>query len=393
MKQLLRMGKKVLIRLYRSLSDISIRSRHLWLFGAWHGELYADNTKYLFEYVNRSMPRIKAVWMTNNRAVCRQVRRLGYRACMQNSLRGMWYALHAKVAFETEGDRDVAMFPNRKRMLMIQCWHGMGTKAMRWKSEGIAAMKETQHHRLASYHWMATSQLYIDTFTDLLDLPADIFTITGYPRNDTFVTKPRSEHMERLRAAHPDEKFIIYMPTHRNFGRDGNDTVNLSNLRLVDEQLRAHHIIMVYKPHIHELQNFLAYEESFTNIILAKEPEIWGDVYAYLHDFDLLISDYSSVLSDFMCSGKPVIVFAYDIDHYIKDDAGLNEYFWTLQGGPLCRTWDELIDAAVSQLACDTWKDERERCRIQYHLYNDGKNCERVCETVMQLLAENKKRR
>ena len=35
------------------------RQEELWVFGAWKGKLYADNAKYMFEYVNREHPQIR----------------------------------------------------------------------------------------------------------------------------------------------------------------------------------------------------------------------------------------------------------------------------------------------------------------------------------------------
>ena len=65
---------------------------------------------------------------------------------------------------------------------------------------------------------------------------------------------------------------------------------------------------------------------------------------------------------------------------------GLNDYFWELPGGPMCYTWDEIVETSASLLSNDTWKEERERCRIQYHYYNDGKNCERVYNMAKDII-------
>ena len=115
-------------------------------------------------------------------------------------------------------------------------------------------------------------------------------------------------------------------------------------------------------------------------------------MYTYLHYFDLLISDYSSVLTDFMCTGKPVVLFPYDIEDYTNGDAGLNDYFWEIPGGPLCYTWDEVLEQSSALLENDTWKEERERCRVQYHYYNDGKNCERVYNMTLKILGKYKEK-
>lgn len=386
------MKNKIRILITKCLKNLIPKKKNLWVFGAWTGKLYADNTKSMFEYVNAQHPEINAVWITRTDAVVEQVRKLGYKCYKHNSLKGMWAVLRAGVAFETEGESDISGFLNLKKTKVIQLWHGMGTKAMKWKEKdgGLTIEHKRNREKFNSYYWISTSDLYTKTISELFGVPKERFVLTGYPRNDTLLAGPRNENMEVLRAKHKDCKFIIYMPTHRNFGAEGNKHINLDELKRVDAMLKEKNIIMVYKPHIHELKNFLSYENSFTNIVLAKEQDLWSDVYSYIHYFDLLISDYSSILTDFMCLGKPVVLFPYDIDDYINGDAGLNDFFWEIPGGPFCYTWDEVIEKSASMLVEDDWKEERERCRIQYHYYNDGKNCERVYNMVSDIIKNNK---
>lgn len=364
----------------------------LWIFGAWAGKLYADNSKAMFEFVNANHPEIDAVWITGDKAVEEKVNSLGYKCYHCDSLRGRWAIARAAVAFETEGEWDISQYLNIQKTKVVQLWHGVGYKAMKWKSsDGVITTEEKNNReRFSSYYWVSTSELYTNIIFELLGVPKEKFVITGYPRNDNIVAAPHNAYMDQLKDNYQDCKFLIYMPTHRNFGASGNEWINFAELKRVDAMLRERKLVMVYKPHLHELKNFLQYENAFTNIIMAKEQEIWGDVYTYLHYFDLLISDYSSVLTDFMCTGKPIVLFPYDLDNYINGDAGLNSCFWDIPGGPLCYTWDDVIETSSSLLENDHWKEERERCRIQYHYFNDGKNCERVYNMTKAIIENSK---
>jgi CDP-glycerol glycerophosphotransferase (TagB/SpsB family) len=378
--------KQFFSKILPGISLLLPAKRNLWIFGAWNGEQYSDNSKYMFEYVNKNHPEINAVWITRSKSVFKTLREAGRKCALRSSFRGIFYSIFAEVAFETEGNQDISPLLNNKKTVTVQLWHGMGFKSMNWNG-GMAKKRE----KFAKFHWIATSDLYIETFTKLMQIPAELFSITGYPRDDSFVLKPQNTYMESLLREHADKKFIIYMPTHRNFGKDGNNSINIDAFRKIDSELIDHNIIMVYKPHFHELNNFLRYEDEFTNIILAKDKSVWDDVYGYLHYFDLLISDYSSVITDFMCSGKPVVYFPYDIKDYETADAGLNDYFFEIPGGPMCYTWDEVIDQTVALLENDTWKEERERCFKFYHQFNDGNNCKRVFDETMKLIGRESK--
>ena len=383
--------KRVIFLFLKCISYIVPKSKKIWLFGAWTGKLYADNTKYLFEYLHQIDCKHRLIWISKSEDAVNEVRAKNYEAYSSHSLKGIWYVIRGKVAFCTEGEKDISTFLNKKTKI-IQLWHGMGSKAMKWKTKDgkISTESKKAQKRFSSQYWISTSELYTNTISDLLGVPRQRFVITGYPRNDNILKEPYNENMEALRSKYKDCKLIIYMPTHRNFGKDGNKHINIEELKRVDKLLAEKSIVMVYKPHIHELKNLLQYESDFSNIVLAKEQELWSDVYSYIHYFDLLISDYSSILTDFMCTGKPVVLFPYDIDDYINGDAGLNDYFWEIPGGPMGYTWDEVIEHTQALLENDTWKQEREKCRVKYHYYNDGHNCERVYQMVQDIL-KNKK--
>lgn len=107
-----------------------------------------------------------------------------------------------------------------------------------------------------------------------------------------------------------------------------------------------------------------------------------------LHYFDLLISDYSSVITDFACSGKPVVFFPYDLEKYNQDECGLLSCFFEKKLGPFGYTWEEVLSHVFRLLQDDTWKEERIRVLKEYHSFTDGKNRERVYKTVCKLIEQ-----
>lgn len=378
-------------------ASIIPKNKKIWVFGAWSGKLYADNSKYLFEYINSFHPEIKAVWITKSDDVFKQVREKGYRCYKYNTFNGIVTCLRAKVAFETEGNQDIAPYLSTYygfKTIVIQLWHGMGAKSCDWKEWNKRRSKKGRiinwinTNRNSNRYWTATSQLYIDLFKKTQMVPEKQFRLTGYPRNDSFVDKPKNEFIENLISMNKGYRFVVYMPTHRNFGHSGNKHINIEEFQSLDKKLGDYHIKMLYKPHIHELKNFDGFEHLFNNIIFAKDQSIYGDVYSYLHYFDLLISDYSSVVYDFACSHKPVVLFPYDIDNYKNTDCGLEDFYWTLPVGPFCYNWNDVISETNNLLANDSWSEQREKNNRYFHEFNDGKNCERVYKAVLDIISK-----
>lgn len=376
--------KGLINKLVKLISYLVPKSKKIWVFGAWQGKQFSDNSKYMFEYVNSNHKEIKAIWITKSDEVVARVRSLGYKCYKAGSLKGMWYVMRAKVAFETEGNRDIAYYLNSKRTRVIQLWHGVAPKAMNWNKDTSVmtrAEKRVFNMHRESY-WMTSSEQNSRTMHDLLDCIPEKMFATGYPRNDIFVNvKEPSELKKELDSLYPDCKKIIYMPTHRNFGTEGAGFSEEDMLTL-DKVMRENKIVMIFKPHFHELKNYAHLEESFTNIILAKDSK-YSDVYSYIMDMDLLISDYSSIIYDFTCAKKPIVLFPYDLEKFRHTDAGLFPYFEEIPAGPFCYTWKEVSDKVVELLNEDTWEEKREACRMMFHPFDDGKNCERVYNTVV----------
>ncbi len=366
------------------LSHLVPKSKKIWIFGAWQGKLYADNSKYMFEYVNSNCKDIKAIWITGSDDVVMQVKDLGYRCYNRGSLKGIWYIMRARVAFETEGNQDIARFLDSKRTRVIQLWHGVAPKKMDW-NKNMSIMNKVQKkayimHRQS--YWMTSSEQNSQTMHNLLDCIPEKMFATGYPRNDIFINETEPSKLKKeLDELYPDCKKIIYMPTHRNFGTQGAE-FSESDMLTLDKQLKENNIVMIFKPHFHELKNYLHLEQMFTNIILAKDSK-YSDVYSYIKDMDLLISDYSSIIYDFTCAKKPIVLFPYDLEKFRTTDAGLFSYFEDIPAGPFCYNWTEVMEQVTGLLKEDFWQEKREICRKTFHPYDDGKNCERVYNTVV----------
>lgn len=373
-------------KIIRFITRIIPSQKGVWVFGAWGGNLYSDNAKYLFEYINREHQEIEAVWITKNKSICKQIQKQGATSYYFLSLKGIWKVLRAEFAFETSSEADISPFLDIKKTQVIQLWHGIGPKASKWKNEkGEMLFSQKRAARFQSYYWMATSDYYVDMFSKVMWTPKDRFYVTGYPRNDSFVNKPENEKVREIIDRYKGAKFIIYMPTHRNFGKTGNKISCVEDLIVVDGILKNENVYMVYKPHFHELENLKEFEDKFSNIIFAKDQEVWSDAYSYLHYFDLLITDYSSISSDFACSDKPIVLFTFDLDDYSKNDSGLYKEFWEVPFGPFCYTWKETIYTSLALLKEDTWKEKRNVAREKFHKFNDGQNCRRVYEAVCEI--------
>lgn len=354
------------------------RNKNLWVFGAWQGHLYGDNSKAMFEYVSKERPNIDCYWITKDNNVYNDLISAGIKCYKAYSVRGIWAVMHAAVAFETEGNGDISYFLNPKKTIVIQLWHGVAPKKANWSSF------ETSHWH--DQYWMVSSEQNRLTMRELIGMEDNHAYVTGYPRNDVFfIDKPKSKFGLEIEDKYPSHKKVIYMPTHRNFGTEG-PKVRIDDLKIADKFFKENRIVFVFKPHFHELKYYINQEIKFENIIIADDNPKYSDVYSYIGEFDLLVSDYSSIIYDFTCSGKPIVLFPYDLNTFKNNDAGLFDYYFTYPCGPFCYDWNSVLSNIVQLLKHDDWVEKRESCRKIFHPFKDGLNRKRVLACTEQIM-------
>lgn len=366
------------------------KDKTLWVFGAWKGTAYNDNTKYLFEYVINHEPDISAVWITKNNDVYNHIKSLGYKVELWPGKAARKAVRHAGFLFQTEGNRDIGEFPVG-RALVIQLWHGISMKRLDSWNKTDGKFKKFLISLYAEKHkksiWCVSSDFAAQSHNEMMGIPMTQFRYTGNPRDDVLVKKAwdtqASKHILNLCG---DNTPVAYFPTHRNFGKDFNPNFVIDGLLALDKLFSTNGVQLFYKPHPNEAKMLkwamCDKQIEYKNVHILTE-EIFDDVYEYLHIFKCLITDYSSVAYDFLCLERPVVYFNYDLKKYINSDAGVLPVYYEYQAGPFVDTWDFLSKTIISILSGnDIWKEKREKCRLYVNPFNDGNNCKRVVDMI-----------
>ena len=118
------------------ITRVTPRRRDLWVFGAWFGDEYSDNSRYLAEHVRREHPSVTCVWLCRSREVVERAKEDGLDACLMFSLRGYWYSARASVGFICTGRFDINFFV--RPTTVINLWHGIPLEEGRFRRHGLA---------------------------------------------------------------------------------------------------------------------------------------------------------------------------------------------------------------------------------------------------------------
>ena len=376
------------------ISNLFKKDKNLWIFGAWYGQSYSDNSKYFFEYINKNHPEIKAIWLSQNSAVLKEIRAKGFKAFSTFSLTGYFCSFKASVAVVTHSKlTDLNFYAISPRTKIIQLWHGIPLKKIYFDDEKSAQRFRERKSRIKELIFPFLKErfdLIITTSFEFqaiagkaFDLPIEKIKITGYPRDDVFYHTPKKQKKK---------KKIIYLPTLRKaigseidmFFQYGFDAEQISRIL---EMNNAELSIKLHPANRFE-QKFIDLIGIFDNIKILLNV----DIYDSICDYDILITDFSSIYFDFLLTGKPMIFAAFDIDDYQKYDHDLYYEYDEITPGPKTKNWEETIKSAVSILAGnDEYKQQREKIKNKFFKYNDGRNSERVFKEISALTGTKKK--
>ena len=126
---------KILVQLY--YTSMITRDDKLLIFGSWLGEKYADNPRYLYEYIVENRPDLKAVWITKNQEVFQKLHKRQYPVMMAEKRETRKIVKKAKYIFTATGIFDIG---SENASLVggaysINLWHGIPLKKIMYDDE------------------------------------------------------------------------------------------------------------------------------------------------------------------------------------------------------------------------------------------------------------------
>ena len=208
---------------------------------------------------------------------------------------------------------------------------------------------------------------------------------TGYPRNDVLNSARRDEIRAEVRRRldiPPDATVVLYTPTWRDDVLDADGRQDFSLHLDLDEftrrlgpdhylLLRTHFLVTAELEPIDgpQVRDVSAYPEV-SHLYLAA---------------DAMVTDYSSTMFDFAVTGKPMVFFTYDLEHYRDTLRGFYFDFTAHAPGPLAATSAEVVDALADLPALrERYAEAYARFRERYCHLDDGAAARRVAELFVR---------
>ena len=343
------------------------------------GKGYGDNPKYIVEKIIKENLNCELVWIVDdlNTYMNKKIKKV-----KNNSLREVYELCTAKIWIDNS--RKLYFVRKRKSQVYIQTWHG----AVALKQiEGQVVNKLPKTWVKASKNDSKMIDILLSNSKWTTRLMRKYFWYDGKilecgtPRNDILFNKDEllRENICKSINVDKDKKYILYAPTFRN--NLSLDAYNL-NINLLCRSLgkywggdwkvliRLHPIMANKAIDLYKSENVI----DVTN---------YPDISELISISELLITDYSSCLFDAGFALKKVVIYASDIDEYMKD-RGTNFEFKDLPF-PKAKNNNEL-EEIIKSFNLNKYIKEVKIFNNSLEIFEDGCGSEVVCKEIRKIL-------
>jgi CDP-glycerol glycerophosphotransferase (TagB/SpsB family) len=366
-----------------TLDYLTPKDQSLLVFGGDEGTKFAGNSRMLFEEACRTEgwdPR----WISTSRAVVAAVEAAhpGH-AVLDKTPRGLWSFLRARAVLVSHSRRDVGLPGYSRLRRYVQLTHGVGPKTMGYAKRDFD--RAVLDRETSTYAHVVCSSEFEATFWERgYHLPlGDIWPI-GVPRTDLLL-EPADP---ALAAAHPVLRgtVVLYAPTFRDWAvlEDYLPIPGMDPAALVD-LLERHDATLLIRPHYYESDAARAtIERVGSPRVQTADDSVFGDTMELLKHVDVLVTDYSSIYTDFLLLDRPEIFNPVDLAAY----EGARGFFFRYEDhtpGTKAVTAQAFLDALDAELSGqDPHRAERARARELFFTHRHGGSRQRI----LQRLAE-----
>ncbi|MEG0592555.1 MAG: CDP-glycerol glycerophosphotransferase family protein [Coprobacillus sp.] len=223
----------------------------------------------------------------------------------------------------------------RKGVTVLQVWHACGAV----KKFGNVIDRT---YLVANYDYvLSTSSYWCHPFSEAFSVKKENVLPLGMPRTDELYQeeflKNSKDYLLKKYPELMDKKVVLYAPTFRGNIYKGFSAIDFNADKLLD--MLGDDYVVIYK--FHPLMGDYNLVQSSRVMNMNCE-----DTHVLFSVCDYLISDYSSIVFDYMILDKPLIFFVPDLQEY-TNDLGVFVDLNSL-GCPICMDENEIKNSILN---------------------------------------------
>ncbi|WP_435273461.1 bifunctional glycosyltransferase/CDP-glycerol:glycerophosphate glycerophosphotransferase [Streptomyces parvulus] len=320
------------------------RVRPAVLFDAFKGTQYSDSPRALHEELIRRGTALEHLWVVRDDQVEVPPSAIPVRMWSPE-----WYEALATCRYVVANNHLPDWFEKREGQVVVQTWHGTPLKKIGHDIESIHFADQRYLERVEKEvrNWdmlVSPNTFSTSILRRAFGFPGEMVE-SGYPRND-ILRLPGTEEREReirRRIGLPEGKRVVmYAPTWRDdqYYAPGKYKLDF-RIDLADARARlgADHVLLVRR-HPNVVDPVPGAGDGF-----VFDVSDYPDMAELSLITDVMITDYSSLMFDYVNTGRPILFFTYDLDHYRDTLRGFYFDFAGSAPGPLLHTSEALVTA------------------------------------------------
>lgn len=378
--------KAIIRKLVYMFAALSPRSASKALFGSYK-EGFCDNSKYLYLHWQQTQF-IRCIWITGNPQVIKQLQSNNLEVYYRWSLKGIYHALTTKYYFYNSYIGDINQWL-ANGSTKVNLWHGLPMKKIEFdintgpmaqvfnpkgKLDTCKQWLFAHQQRITPDLMLSPSVLIDSLFSSAFKLDKTQLIRATNPRTDYYALyTSKRQPLDKIFSSNKFDKMerngndaskqallpsiILYAPSWRDSHTQGNPYNSAFDWQQLSNHLVANNQLFLLRLHPNEAS--LADElTEYANIINISHIE---DVYGFLQQVNLLITDYSSLFIDALPLNTPICFYRFDEAHYQQDCRDMYDYAAKLPDiAPKCTDFEGLLAQLMPQTIAKQQKDYQE---------------------------------
>ncbi|MGC9779660.1 MAG: CDP-glycerol glycerophosphotransferase family protein [Candidatus Heimdallarchaeota archaeon] len=392
-KNLIKRILKKLITILLYIFDLIIpKKNNCLLFGSRAGQQYGDNSRFLFEWIRENRPDLDVYYLTYDKKILVSEDK-DERIIPYHSMNALKKLLRAKKIFITHGIGDMPYQSLCIRAHEIYyLGHGISFKRTDLATKGgipKKTMKLKKHsRRLYAFISSGIERLALHTY---FGIPYNQIKITGTPRNELLWKNIQNKNNDYPKLhnifsfQNKIQKTILYAPTYLPEEENAFFSFDDFNLEKLKQFLEKNNLFLFLRMHRNDLQRYRKTNgDLLYDRIKLLDFDLIPDINSILHEFDILITDFSSIFFDYFLVDRPIIYITSKLEEYMEKIGFYFDYD-NVTPGPKAKTFLEFIEALRECIVePDKWKKERNLLTNLFHEYSKGDSCQKIMEYCLK---------
>ena len=360
--------RRVVLIISKGVTAVIPKDNNLILFTAWFAQKYSDSSMYQYEYMLENS-KYKVKWYTKNRVIYNELKKSNKPVVYAYSFQGIYAHLRAKMLVSSVQFSDYNAFLTGN-CILFDLDHGYPIKEGHFQQKEAGQRGKTYEYIVrwnVQYYMSASSLFCMEKVKDCFEIDPSKIVFCNKPRIDTLfdpnLRKGKNQIVEDKRRG---KKVVVWMPTHRSCGNEEINVEEILDLPMINEICCKNNFVFFIKKHFYH-KNEVSNLDGFQNIFDITNEDI--DTQTLLYQADILVTDYSACYIDYLVLDRPIILYAYDLENYLKTERSLYLKFEDNNVGSKVKTKGEFSDT-LEKMTLD-WKDSehadgRNQIRLRY---------------------------